>query len=383
MDPEKKRLKSIISKHFNLENIFIGVTILLGIIVIINIVLTHNLNQELKKSTEVIQEKLKPAKIELTIVQNSKCSDCFDISTAVNHIKNANVNISRESTVDFSSQEGKSLIKKYGLGKLPSVIIKGEIEKLAIQGLEKKGDALIFSQISPPYTDASTGKTVGKVVLLHLKDPACEKCNDLTALINQLRAAGVKIAEEKIIEPGSDEGKELIKKYNIDFAPTIILSQDAGSYELIQQAWGQIGSRETDGAYVFRGGAAYPQFPSMNLTTGKLRGLVNIVYLADKSCAECYDVNRHREILVQGFSVKLDKEEAYDISDAKGKELAAKYNITKVPTVILSDEMGAYPSSQALRQFFSVEKDNAYVFRQVQSVGTYKDLATGQVVKVE
>ena len=79
--------------------------------------------------------------------------------------------------------------------------------------------------------------------------------------------------------------------------------------------------------------------------------------------------------------MRLEKEEAYDISDAKGKELIAKYNITKVPTIILSEEIKAYPSSTALNQFFSAEKDGSYVFRKMDDVGTYRDLALNQVVK--
>jgi hypothetical protein len=261
------------------------------------------------------------------------------------------------------------------------VIIKGEIEKISMQGLEKNQDALLFTQISPPFTNAETGKIEGRVTLYHLKDTACKKCNDLTILINQIKAAGVRIYDEKIISSNSDEGKDLIKKYSIGFAPSIILSKDASVYEIMQQAWPQIGTKESDGSYVLR--AASPPF--INLTTEKLRGVVNIVYLADKSCAECYNVSQHKEILAnpQSFAVKLENEETYDISDAKGKELIAKYSITKVPTAILSDEISAYPASIALKQFYSVEKDSFYVFRLLSIVGTYKDLATGQIVKAQ
>lgn len=125
--------------------------------------------------------------------------------------------------------------------------------------------------------------------------------------------------------------------------------------------------------------------PFLNLTTGKLKGLVNVVYLTDGSCAECYNVSQHKEVLTnpEGFDITLDKEESYDISDAKGKELIAKYNVTKVPMVILSDEVSVYPSSLALKQFFSVEKDGSFVFRTAEAVGTYKDLTTNQVVKAQ
>ncbi|MBI2652662.1 hypothetical protein HYX00_04315 [Candidatus Woesearchaeota archaeon] len=379
MDPEKKGAKKVISKILNIENVFIGLVILLGIIVVINIVLTFNLNKGLTKSTEALKEKLKPAKIELAIIKNSKCSDCFDISTIVSYVKTANVNVAKETIFEFDSKEGRELIKKYNIEKIPTVVITGEIDKVNIQGLEKKENALLLTRPLPPYVNAVTGKIEGRVTLYNLKDTACEKCSDLTVLINQIKGAGVKISEEKIIAPSSDEGKELIKKYSINFAPTIILSKEAAAYDIIQQAWPNIGSKEIDGSYVLR--LVNPPF--INLTTGKLRGIVNIIYLTDKSCTECYNISQHKEILTnpQSFAVKLDKEETFDISDSKGKELIAKYNITQVPTIFLSDEISVYPSSQVLKQFFSFEKDGSYVFRRLSTVGTYKDLATNQVIQ--
>ena len=70
-------------------------------------------------------------------------------------------------------------------------------------------------------------------------------------------------------------------------------------------------------------------------------------------------------------------------SDVEGKELFAKYNITKVPTIILSSDVSAYPTKQILKQFFSVQKDGSYVFTRVSGVGTYKDLTTNQVVQAK
>ena len=114
--------KKNISKHLNLYNVFLALTILLGIILIINVILTFNLNDNLKKNAEALKEKLRPAKIEFTTIRNSKCQDCFDISSAISSIKNANVNITSEKILEFDSKEGRSLISKYGIGKIPSVV---------------------------------------------------------------------------------------------------------------------------------------------------------------------------------------------------------------------------------------------------------------------
>lgn len=381
MNPEKRGAKGIFSNKVNLENIFIGAAILLGIIVIINISIAFNLNKELSKAAETAKEKRNPAKIEIFIVKNSKCADCFDISAAVSSLKKANVNITKEEILEFDSREGRELISRYHLEKVPAAVITGEIEKINMPGYVKRENALLLANPEAPYTNAATGKIEGRVELYYLKDASCEKCSDLIPLISQIKAAGVKVYEQKIIAIGSDEGKELTKKYNIDFVPAIILSKDASAYEIIQKAWPQIGSKESDGYYVLRLANA----PFINLTTGKLRGIVNIIYLTDKSCAGCYNVSIHKEILAnpQSFAVTLGKEETYDISDAQGKELIEKYNITKVPTAILSDEIRAYPSYNVLSQLFSSEKDGFHVFRKLSLIGDYMDLTTKQVVKAQ
>lgn len=382
MDPEKKgNFGKMIFEKINVEKIFIGLVLLLGIVVVINIALTSSISSELKNSIAAVQESVKPAKIEVTAIRDSECTDCVDVSSIVQYIKSANANITKETTLEFNSADAKKLIVLYKIQKVPAVIVTGEIEKVNVQGLEKKENALLLADLNPPYTNATTGRIIGRVSLILLKDDKCAKCNDFSNLITQIKSAGVKISQQKDIAASSDEGKELLEKYGIGFVPAIILSKDASAYDVIQKAWPQIGSQEADGSYVLR--TVSPPF--MNLTTGELRGIVSIIYLTDKSCTDCYDVNQHREILAspQSFAINLDKEETFDISNARGKELLKKYNITQVPTIIISGEVSVYPSSLILKQFFSVEEDGSYVFRKLSSVGAYKDLTTNEVVKAQ
>ncbi|MBI1936005.1 hypothetical protein HYS31_06200 [Candidatus Woesearchaeota archaeon] len=366
------------SPYLSLGNLFIYLAIFLGILLIVNAALTFSINKELEKRILENKEKSRPAEIEITVLENSKCTDCFDISPFVEYIKGQNVKVMKERVMDYDSSEGKELVSKYKLNKVPALIVTGETEKAAIEGLEKKEDALVLSEIAPPYTEVSTGEIRGRVAIHLLKDPSCAKCNSMSTLISQLKAAGLAVSEEKMIDISSSEGKGMINRYKIDFAPAIILSKEAEHYRFIQQSWLQIGTKESDGSYVSR--AATPPF--VNLSTGKTRGIVNITYLTDKSCSECYDVNIHKQIITspQSFAISLDKEETFDISDASGKELAAKYNITLVPTIILSEEVAAYPASQALMQFFSVEKNGYYVFRKPFILGSFKDMTTNSVV---
>ncbi len=108
----------------NSKNIFIGLAIVLAVILIFNIAVTINIDKNLKKSTEEQKEKLRPGKIELTAVKNSKCADCFDISPILSNIKNSKANISKEIILEFDSKEGKEILSKYKIQKLTKSMFK-------------------------------------------------------------------------------------------------------------------------------------------------------------------------------------------------------------------------------------------------------------------
>ena len=377
--PEHASLKHHSTKKLNNYRLFVGLSVLLAIILLFSIIQTFSINSALKDKTEKAKELAKPAKIELSVIRNSKCADCFDVSQVVQYIKSGKVEVASETNVEFDSAEGKQLIAKYNLEKIPNVVVTGEIDKANLEGFEKKNEALLFNQIPAPYTNATSGEIKGRITLTSINDSTCSKCADLNVLINQMKSSGIKITEQTNVNSNTDEGRLLTARYNLGFVSTIILSKDAKAYPIINQAWEQLGTIESDGSYVLR--TVYP--PYINLTTGTLRGIVDIIYLTDKSCTECYNVSTHRQILTspQTFAILLDKETTVDAGDAAGKELIAKYSITQVPTVVLSSEVSAYPASQALNQFFSAESDGSYIFRKPEVVGVYRDLETNQVVK--
>lgn len=362
----------------NPKNMLIGLIVLIALILLFNVIVVSNINAELKKSAEELKEKSRPGKIELAVIKNSKCSDCFDIAPILSSIKKSKANITKETSVEFGTQESRQLLSKYKIQKVPAVIVTGEIEKVSLNGMEKRDDALVLSSVNPPYTNASNGRIEGHVSLIKLVSPDCEQCSDLLSLSTQIKQSGVKISAEAGVTTDSREGRELIEKYKIGFVPTMIFSSDLKAYPIIDKAWQQVGTRESDGSYVLR--LANPPF--INLTDSELKGLVAMTYLLDKSCPQCFNASIYRKVLEdpKGFAVSFEKEEMLDIRDARAKELIGKYNITQVPTVILSDEINAYPSRQALKQFFSVEKDGSHVFRKVSLLGNYKDLASNKMI---
>ena len=325
------------------------------------------------------KEAARPAQIELITIKDANCKDCFDITPVVSSIKKYNVNITKEENLDLNSEKAEELINEYGIEKIPAVLLFGEIDRNRISELEERKDSLLFTNLLPPYTDAKSKKTMGKVSAIILKDTSCEKCIDLSKLLSDIKKLGVNIVSERSLNKEDEYSQELIKKYSIDKLPTLILSDDLKVYSQdINARINQVGSIEDDGFYVLR--LINP--PYLNLSSNKIIGLVSMTVITDKSCNECYDPNKFHKPILQRMGVVFEKEDKADISSPEGKALLSKYSIDKVPTIILEGDVEAYPVLvNAWTDVGTKESDGMYVFRKVEvAQQAYKDLSKGEIV---
>ena len=357
--------------------IVVGIVLLLAI-AIVNAYLIMSSSFTLNKRIAELKELNKPAQIEI-IKLEADCKDCFTVDALLQEIKSSGFNITGEKTVAFSSQEGKDLIEKYGIQKLPMIIIRGELNKTEIQDFELKKDALVFTGTGAPYTDARSGNSYGFVSLTHIVDSSCNECTPLTGFGEGLKQTGVFIKNERTVQYNSEEGKELIKKFDIKHIPALLISQDIDSYPDVQQQLLTLKAKEKDGFYAIHSTVA----PYRNLSSNKIVGPVEFIMLKDDSCKECYNVTVNQQILKR-FGMYLKKESVYDVSSKEGKDLLQKYNITRVPMILVSPEASVYSSFvSAWDEVGTVEKDGWYVMRDPDVIGTVKDLATGQLIQTQ
>lgn len=360
----------------------INYTLILGIslaaILIINLILIFSLHQSYKKVLAEEIERNKPALISMTIIKNSGCEECYDINKVVSTIKENNVNVTSERTLEFSDPEAKNLIMQNNIKKLPTVIVTGEINKTGNMDLALKNSVLLFEQLTPVYYDLALNKEVGKVTLINIKDSSCKNCTDLSSLPTQLIRAGVIISDEKTLDIA--QAQEYVAKYNLTKIPTVVFSSDLSAYSgnQILASWDKIGTVEYDGSYILR---AVPP-PYKDLSTNSVRGLVDLIYLTDNSCTQCYNVTLHKLILAR-FGLFLNSEKSIDTSSTEGKNLVSKYKITKVPTIVLSKEAKDYESFVELwSQVGTIENDNVFIFRNFEVLNVpYKDLTTNSVIE--
>lgn len=359
--------------------------ILLVIVLLFNTILLFKTNESIRVKTEETSAGVKLPKIMLIGINVKDCSDCYDINGGISGIEKLAVNITSKDIIDWNDKNAKDLIQKYDIKQVPTLLVFGEINSSSLTAFwadygEKVKDALVLTKPSPVYYDVGTGKEVGRVDVIYLNASNCVFCVDRSRTIPDLETVGIKFRNIIKMDVDSPEGVNLIDKYNLSFAPTLIFSNDISAYQIINLNWGRIGSVEKDGAYVWRSMA----IPYYDIKQMKVRGLVSLTYLSDKTCGACYNVSIHKQILTNpsGLSLKVINETSYDISDTEGKKLVAKYKITEVPTSIITGDTSAYAQLTLVwPQVGTIESDGSYIFRNVSILNmVYKDLSTGKIV---
>jgi len=221
------------------------------------------------------------------------------------------------------------------------------------------------------------------VTLTILSDTSCVGCNWTLYIADAFDQMSGQLGlnfKREVIDYSTNEGKGLLGEYNITKVPTILLSKEALASQQLASVWSSAGSIEEDGTLVLRN--VYP--PYRDLTSNEIIGRVRLIELNDSTCAMCYNVSIHKQILESSPRlVTVVNTSTYDANSDAGIELIEKYNIARIPTVIVSPELKAYLDAspqfaQQWEQLATNESDGWYVFRILEAIGnvTYKDLTT-------
>ncbi len=227
-------------------------------------------NQRLK----AVAEAKRPANLELTIITEESCKDCFNLNPILDNLKKENIKISSSQAIDSATAEGKQLITKLGIKKLPTFLVKGELQKNSVlaQFFSKTGDTIdgtfVFRQVGGPYLDVAAGKVLGRVSMVLLMDIACSECYDVTQHEIILKQFGMQ-PSSKVVDIKSALGASLVNAYKIKMVPAFILTGDVNAYPDFKAVWPQVGIVARDGAYVFTTGVPFMGVYK-NLTTNKV-----------------------------------------------------------------------------------------------------------------
>lgn len=83
------------------------------------------------------------------------------------NLKNANIKLNTSRAVDRSEEEAKTLINKYAIEKLPTLILREKfkddsLKAALLQAGDIDGDTFVLRQIGGPYVVAATGELKAK-----------------------------------------------------------------------------------------------------------------------------------------------------------------------------------------------------------------------------
>ena len=340
---------------------------------------------DINKNIAAAKEVARPANIKIVKITAPNCQDCFNVEAAISDFKKLNVKIEEEKALAFDSPEASASIKQLAIKKVPTYFITGEVTKNNLENFvksngEMKNNTFVFIKVTPVFIDTENNREEGRVTATILTDPSCTECIDPRLTVSSFKKSGVKITDQREIVWNSTEGQQIINQYKITKIPTFIFSSEFGLYEAAKSNWQNFGTVEIDGTYIARN----LPLPYRDLSKGQIIGLVDFVYLIDSSCSDCYKVDViQKPIIKGGYGIGIRFERFVDISSAEGQSLAARYNITKVPTILMSPEADQYSNLKNVwKNVGTVESDGWYVFRQMQQLGgvIYKDLTTNQIV---
>lgn len=368
------------------------ILLVLGLLLLYNIFQLTSIRSHINDAVLAEKEAAIPLDMTLTLITLGDCEECTDLTSLVNAVKALNVNIIEETKVLSTSDEGKEIIEEYKIQTLPAIIlgfdpamamkIKPEIlTELEVLGFVNADDptdyyppepGYIFQATTPPYYDVAAEGVKGLVTVTLLTTPDCEDCREIQSMVTALEKV-LTIQEFNEVAYDSEEAMGLIEQYTLLFVPTLFLSKDASAYEGFADLWLNYGTVEDDGTFVLR--SSIP--PYLNTTTEDVEGIVDVTYLTDESCATCYNVSIHKAIL-EGFGVVFGEEETVDRNSDEGKALLQEYDITKVPTIILSPDVASYATVKQIWNTVGViADDGSYIFTNMAQLqgANYTDLS--------
>jgi hypothetical protein len=216
-------------------------------------------------------------RISIIYIRHSACPNCFDILQFSDQLKQAGVAVGSQKAVDAATAEGMAIINRYNISTLPTMIMSPEAINYAViaqvwpmVGSIENDNMLVLRASNPPYYSFTDKKVHGIVSATLLSDKSCTDCYNATLHKDLLEQSfGVVFGTVKALDVSTNAGKELVKKYNITLVPTMVLDKEAGEYKSLGEAWSQVGSIESDGAYIFRKVDLLTGVTYKNLETGE------------------------------------------------------------------------------------------------------------------
>ena len=216
-------------------------------------------------------------KVNVTLVEDRSCENCYDLNSVVGQIENNGVYFNLKETVDYNEAEGKKITNKYNIKKVPALIFNNQLKYYEIYSqIEQIGkvveNKLIMETPNPPFVETNNDTVKGLVGIIYLVDNSCKDCYDISVHKQILGNMGMVFDNETTVDVNTNKGQKLAEKYKIEAVPTTLISKEAGVYTGFKTAWSPVG-KVVNGTYVFTSTEFMGQQGKyVDLETGKVKG---------------------------------------------------------------------------------------------------------------
>ncbi|PIN81885.1 hypothetical protein COV11_00835 [Candidatus Woesearchaeota archaeon CG10_big_fil_rev_8_21_14_0_10_30_7] len=199
----------------------------------------------------------------------------------------------------------------------------------------------------------------------------CSDCFDTNSVIESVKKQNVNITKERTLFFDETEAKELIHKYDIQKLPTIIVSGEVNKNDNLKNFFENQGNL-LDNVFVF----SKQNPPFYDVSKMQVLGRISITHIVDSSCEDCVSLKQVNDFLKQEGAVVSD-EKVYEYDSESAKKLLDQFSITKIPAVLISDEINIYPDIAEKLKQIADEKENFYVLQALNA--PYNDLNLNKI----
>jgi len=323
-------------------------------------------------------------KIELIELKKEDCNACLSFETFKQQLSDLNREFDFRE-IEFESEEGKALIEEYSIKFVPTIILKNAPADLFANwpdaGSTEEDGALVFRAEIPVYWSLEEQRLIGRVNVTEIIDSSCTACFDpLQSQELQLLLANIKVREARGVEADSAEGKALLKKYFLDFAPSVIFSKEIRDYNFFDQ-FAPLGSVESDGSFVVR--QKVP--PYMDLDSNTVKGLLAVTVIENTQCWACKDSKDMLSFLNQSLGLRFSDVSVIDVNTEDARFLSEQYSIQFAPAAVITGELMLYAGmEETFPQIGRVFQDGVYAFDNplLLGEGYYYDFNSGEIITV-
>jgi hypothetical protein len=217
--------------------------------------------------------------VDVTFITDKSCKECLPIEEFGKQMEQVGVTVGTTASLDFTDKTAQDLIKRYSITKVPAMILTDDallyepVQQVWDNiGTQESDGMLVLRNISPPYRELSTRQVRGLVTLTSLVDATCAECYNVS--MHQVvleQSFGMKFKDIKKLDIASATGAQLVTKYGITQVPSFVMDKEAAAYSAVPIAWAEVGTQESDGAFVFRKVDLLQGVTFKDLTTGELR----------------------------------------------------------------------------------------------------------------